>query len=81
MLEMRPDCECCGADISPRADDAYICSFECTFCERCATERLMLVCPNCGGTLVRRPSRSQELLVNYPAGTQRKYTGDCPKIA
>ena len=81
MLEMRPDCECCGKDLSPSADDAYICSFECTFCEHCAQERLSLNCPNCGGMLLRRPSRSHELLAKYPASTQRKYDGDCPNIA
>jgi hypothetical protein len=81
MLDMRPDCECCGRDLSPSAEDVYICSFECTFCERCALERLKTICPNCGGTLTRRPTRSSELLAKYPASTARKYDGDCPKIA
>ena len=32
MLEMRPDCERCGADLPADAGGAFICSFECTFC-------------------------------------------------
>ena len=31
MLEMRPDCEGCGADLPAEAPGAFICSFECTF--------------------------------------------------
>jgi hypothetical protein len=30
MLELRPGCECCDRDLPPGADDARICSFECT---------------------------------------------------
>jgi len=36
MLEMRPDCERCGADLPAEAPGAFICSFECTFCAPCA---------------------------------------------
>jgi hypothetical protein len=54
-LEMRPRCESCGADLPPDAE-AYICSYECTFCEACA-EAGWHACPNCGGELVRRPRR------------------------
>ena len=52
-LEMRTECERCGTAL---ADDrpACICSYECTFCVRCATE-MDLVCPNCGGQLLERP--------------------------
>jgi hypothetical protein len=32
MLQLRPDCECCDADLPPDSGDAPICSFECTFC-------------------------------------------------
>jgi uncharacterized protein len=55
MLELKPNCECCNADLAP-ADEAYICSFECTFCRNC-TEQMSAVCPNCGGELVKRPVR------------------------
>jgi hypothetical protein len=52
-LEMRRVCERCGAALAP-ADEAYICTFECTFCPTC-THAMAAVCPNCGGELVRRP--------------------------
>ena len=35
---------------------AMICSYECTFCVKCATE-MKSVCPNCGGELAPRPRR------------------------
>ena len=54
-LEMRTRCEKCEAAIAP-TDEAFICSYECTFCTRC-TEAMRQVCPNCGGELVRRPRR------------------------
>ena len=55
-LEMRTECERCETAL---ADEglAFICSYECTFCARCADE-LDLVCPNCGGELVERPRRT-----------------------
>ncbi|HEV8105316.1 MAG TPA: DUF1272 domain-containing protein [Gaiellaceae bacterium] len=56
-LELRGVCERCDAALAPDAE-AMICSFECTFCPRCATE-LRHVCPNCGGELVARPRRAQ----------------------
>ncbi|MDI5451477.1 DUF1272 domain-containing protein, partial [Salmonella enterica subsp. enterica serovar Cerro] len=55
MLELRPNCECCDKDLPPESKGAYICSFECTFCVDCVTQRLNGQCPNCGGGLVRRP--------------------------
>jgi uncharacterized protein len=54
-LEMRAVCERCDAPLG-HGDDARICSHECTFCPACA-EAMQLVCPNCGGELVRRPTR------------------------
>ena len=58
MLEMRSECESCGVAVSPDGP-AFICSYECTFCERCAEEREH-VCPNCGGELVARPRRRND---------------------
>jgi hypothetical protein len=55
-LEMRDLCERCRASLDPAAD-AFICSYECTFCPRCA-EAMRFDCPNCGGELVRRPRRA-----------------------
>ncbi|MEJ6022270.1 DUF1272 domain-containing protein [Ramlibacter sp. PS4R-6] len=71
MLQLRPNCECCDKDLPPDAADAMICTFECTFCEDCATRRLKGTCPNCGGELVRRPRRPAAKLQKYPASTER----------
>jgi uncharacterized protein len=71
MLELRPNCECCDADLPPQSRDAMICTFECTFCSRCATGVLKGVCPNCGGELVRRPVRPADKLAKHPASTKR----------
>jgi uncharacterized protein len=56
MLEMRPQCEGCGAPTPADTSDVLICSYECTFCSACG-EDLHRVCPNCGGALVFRPTR------------------------
>jgi hypothetical protein len=55
-LEMRDTCERCEASLNPDGE-AWICSFECSFCAPC-TEAMKAVCPNCGGELVRRPRRA-----------------------
>jgi hypothetical protein len=70
-LELRPNCECCDRDLPPAATDAFICTFECTFCADCASAKLQFVCPNCGGELVRRPVRPAAKLVKNPASTVR----------
>ena len=54
-LEMRNHCETCGAQLEPEGA-AFICSYECTFCESCARVHHE-VCPNCAGELVPRPRR------------------------
>jgi hypothetical protein len=72
VLELRPNCECCGRDLPPASADARICSFECTFCRGCAEGVLAGRCPNCGGELVRRPIRPAAKLAKYPASTERK---------
>lgn len=74
MLGMRPDCERCGTDLPAAAPGAFICSFECTFCAVCA-DALDDHCPNCGGELVDRPTRSKAKLLDHPASTVRKYQG------
>src|SRR5262245_20230441 len=70
-LELRPNCECCDRDLPPDSREAYICSFECTYCLECASKKLCFVCPNCGGELVRRPIRTGENLAQNPASTVR----------
>jgi len=77
MLEMRPGCECCDRDLSPSTDAAYICSFECTWCPECVDGFENRRCPNCGGELVLRPTRSPEKLLGSPASTVRVLAEDC----
>lgn len=71
MLQLRPSCECCDRDLPNESKDARICTFECTFCDACAEEKLSNVCPNCGGELVRRPIRPAAALAKNPASTER----------
>jgi uncharacterized protein len=73
MLQLRPNCECCNVDLPGDSGDAYICSFECTFCARCTSATLNASCPNCGGELVRRPRRAVEKLQKFPASTERVF--------
>jgi uncharacterized protein len=58
-LEMRIKCEKCELPLSLDAE-AYICSFECTFCAKC-TLAMNGRCPNCSGELLRRPKRKSEV--------------------
>jgi len=54
-LEMKPGCEACGVRLALDSD-AFICSYECTFCPTCSTT-MQARCPNCGGELLQRPRR------------------------
>jgi uncharacterized protein len=77
MLQLRPNCEYCDKDLPPRATDARICSYECTFCAECVGSVLHNVCPNCGGGFVPRPIRPTTerrpgvCLGKQPASAQR----------
>ena len=77
-LELRPNCEHCNRNLPPHALDAWICSFECTFCSACV-KRLANVCPNCGGGFMPRPIRPAKdrkdgnYLEKYPASTNAKH--------
>ncbi|HSE39595.1 MAG TPA: DUF1272 domain-containing protein [Acidobacteriota bacterium] len=57
-LEMRSKCERCSRDLTADGE-AYICSYECTFCRDC-TKTMEHKCPNCGGELLHRPKRIQK---------------------
>ena len=57
-LEMRAVCERCLRTLKMDGE-AYICSYECTFCHTC-TEAMERVCPNCSGHLVERPRRRSD---------------------
>ena len=71
MLEMRQFCECCAKNLMPDSGGVLICSFECTFCSDCARNVLHGICPNCGGDLLKRPSRVGKSLVKNPASSVR----------
>lgn len=73
MLELRPNCECCNKDLPPDSNEAFICTFECTFCKNCVDEKLKGICPNCGGNFVPRPIRPKHELVNNPPSLIRVY--------
>ena len=59
-LQMKPACEKCGKALPPESADAYICSYECTWCGSC-TKAMHFTCPNCGGELVARPRRRAKI--------------------
>jgi two-component system LytT family sensor kinase len=54
-LEMKTQCEKCGSALLADGE-AYVCSYECTFCGDC-TVKMNGTCSHCGGELVRRPQR------------------------
>ena len=58
-LQLRPNCEYCDKDLPPASTEAFICTYECTFCRDCAQDKLHNVCPNCGGGFAPRPIRPQ----------------------
>ncbi|WP_309092212.1 DUF1272 domain-containing protein [Phenylobacterium sp.] len=82
MLELRPNCELCDRDLPPAAQDARICTYECTYCAPCADTVLKNVCPTCGGGLQPRPIRPANAwrpelklgLANHPASDRRRHT-------
>ena len=57
MLEIKPSCERCQKSLPTDSGEAYICSFECTFCKDCVEGELQNSCPNCGGNFESRPVR------------------------
>ena len=57
-LIMKTACQRCHSEI-PGDALAYICSYECTFCESCVLT-LAFRCPNCRGELVPRPHRTAD---------------------
>ncbi|WP_373085416.1 DUF1272 domain-containing protein [Sneathiella sp.] len=71
MLELRPNCETCDTDLPNGKADAYICTFECTFCADCMENTHKGVCPNCGGNFTLRPVRPAALMDKYPQSTKR----------
>ncbi|WP_296377993.1 DUF1272 domain-containing protein [Winogradskyella sp.] len=72
MLQIRPTCENCNKALPFDAEDAMICTFECTFCSDCVA-KLKAICPNCGGGFEKRPIRPENLLEKYPVSTEVVY--------
>ena len=70
MLEMRVNCECCDASLPPGSTKARICSFERTYCSKCAEKDLGGKCPGCKGELMERPRRAAKYLAEYPPTTK-----------
>ena len=75
MLELRPTCEHCNRRLPPESAEAWICSYECTFCGDCVENLLKNVCPNCGGGFMPRPVRPAR---NWKDGN---YLGKSPASA
>jgi two-component system, LytTR family, sensor kinase len=63
-LIMKAACQRCRSEI-PGDALAYICSYECTFCESCVLT-LAFRCPNCRGELVPRPLRAADANMQPP---------------
>lgn len=73
MLEIRTNCEHCNKDLPNTSTEAMICSFECTYCKKCALEIFENICPNCLGNFVERPIRPKKLIEKYPASTKKVF--------
>ncbi len=56
-LEMKKECEKCKTELQNNSE-AFICTYECTFCTECS-EEMKHICPNCSGELVKRPKRNK----------------------
>ena len=67
MLKLKTHCEKCHKSLPNEAEDAMICSFECTYCKDCV-KGFNNICPNCGGGFQPRPIRPEKYLKKYPAG-------------
>jgi len=74
MLELRPNCELCDIDLPPAAQDARICTYECTFCADCAD--ILGACPNRTGNFEPRPIRPAFLLERDPPSPNRVFNPD-----
>ncbi len=66
MMKMKPACETCSAPLLNGQQTAYICTFECTFCAPCTEDTYKHVCPNCGGDLVKLPTRPEKYMEKFP---------------
>ena len=70
MLKLKPNCEWCDKSLAADSTEAFICSYECTFCKNCVETVLDNVCPNCGGGFCARPIRPSQA---YRTGVSREH--------
>lgn len=56
--EIRVAYQCCEATLR-HGGPAFVCGYECSFCEGCATV-MNRICLNCGGEIVRRSGNGKE---------------------
>jgi uncharacterized protein len=54
--KVKDKCEKCGRELKT-GSNAYSCSYNCTFCAKCAKE-MNYICPNCSGKLSKRKKKS-----------------------
>ncbi len=73
MLDIRPNCEHCDKDLPYDSTEAMICSFECTYCKKCAIDLFENVCPSCSGNLVARPIRPKKEIERNPPSKIRVF--------
>lgn len=78
-LEMRSFCESCHTPVSAGSSKVYICSFERTYCSKCASAQDMK-CPGCKGKVASRPVRSKAQLAKFPASTKTSFKGAKAKV-
>jgi len=71
-LDMKTSCPKCAAALAAE-DEAYICSYECTYCPACAS-KMQNSCGHCGGELVRRPRRNSPESATSPESEQQLKT-------
>ena len=57
MLEMKDECLDCDCELS-NDSEVHICSYECTYCAKCA-EQTGFIYKDCGGDCQQRPKRGQ----------------------
>jgi uncharacterized protein len=53
--KVKTKCEKCRRELK-NSSDAYVCSYECTFCAQCAKE-MNYICPNCMGMLENKDKK------------------------
>ncbi len=73
MLKMKSKCEACETRLE-LTDEAFICSYECTFCPEC-TVNFDHICPNCEGELTKRPTRVKGVVAAAAGQLKRRLFG------